>query len=438
MTVASTLNNAASEPPIYTVSELNQAVSELLGLEFGMVWLRGEVSSFTRASSGHLYLSLKDDQAVVRAVMFRGRLAHCAFAPVVGDQVEVQARVGLYEPRGDFQLTIQALRPAGRGSLNEQFELLKAKLQSEGLFDLAGKRSIARMPRAIGVITSLGAAALHDVLTTLARRAPHVPVIVYPCLVQGQAAPLTLRQALAQANARREVDTLLLVRGGGSMEDLWAFNDESLARDIASSLIPVVAGVGHESDTTIADFVADLRAPTPTAAAELCCANRVELVDRVALCAESLNNRMARKLDRLSQRVDWLSLKLVSPSQRIAARQHQLALLSQRMLHAAPDVVRARQRATQASSALGMAWRAREVSWARKLERLEAKLVSLSPTAPLARGFAIVRGPDGRIVSDAQMLTLKDRLSIDFARGRAHATVDQVLPATQTPTSKQD
>jgi exodeoxyribonuclease VII large subunit len=264
-----------------------------------------------------------------------------------------------------------------------------------------------------------------------------VPVIVYPCLVQGQAAPLALRQALAQANARREVDTLLLVRGGGSMEDLWAFNDESLARDIASSLIPVVAGVGHESDTTIADFVADLRAPTPTAAAELCCANRVELVDRVAVCAESLNNRMARKLDRLSQRVDWLSLKLVSPSQRIAARQHQLALLRQRMLHAAPDVARVRQRATQASSALGMAWRALAVSWARKLERLEAKLVSLSPTAPLARGFAIVRGPDGHIVSDAQTLTVKDRLSIDFARGRAHATVDQVLPATQTPTSKQ-
>ncbi|MCD8494308.1 MAG: exodeoxyribonuclease VII large subunit [Burkholderiaceae bacterium] len=435
MTVESNVKNHVVQASVYSVSELNQAVSDLLGSEFGLVWLRGEVSSFTRASSGHFYFSLKDDQAVVRAVMFRGRQAYCAFMPAVGDVVEVQARVGLYEPRGEFQINIQALRRAGRGSLNDQFELLKAKLKAEGLFELAGKRQVTPMPRAIGVITSLGAAALHDVLTTLARRAPHVPVIVYPTLVQGQSAPLSLRQALAKANERQEVDTILLVRGGGSMEDLWAFNDESLARDIAASVIPVIAGVGHESDTTIADFVADLRAPTPTAAAELCCAARVDLQELVASRIGMLTDRISRKLERLAQRVDRLGIKLVSPSERIAARGHQLALLSQRLRYAAPDVARASQRAQQARDRLVLAWQQRANAWSRQLERLTAMLNGLSPMAPLARGFAIVRSSDGRIVTDAQTLAVNDRLVIDFARGSANATVDEVLldPETRLP-----
>ncbi|UOD49249.1 exodeoxyribonuclease VII large subunit [Orrella daihaiensis] len=428
MTIESLFKEQAREPSIYTVSELNQAVSDLLGLEFGLVWLRGEVSSFTRASSGHFYMSLKDDRAVVRAVMFRGRQAFSAFTPAIGDEVEVQARIGLYEPRGEFQINIQALRRAGRGSLNEQFELLKAKLKAEGLFDLSNKREVVALPRAIGVITSLGAAALHDVLTTLARRAPHVPVIVYPALVQGQTAPLALRQALAKANERREVETLLLVRGGGSIEDLWAFNDESLARDIAASLIPVIAGVGHESDTTIADFVADLRAPTPTAAAELCCAARADLVGLLESRTDILADRMARKLERLAQRVDRLSIKLVSPSQRIAARGHQLALVLQRLKHAGPDIERAAQKAQKAREQLAIAWQQRLVMWSRQLERLTDKLSGLSPTAPLARGYAIVKGVDGRIISNARSLSPKDTVRIDFASGRASATVDEVLP----------
>lgn len=438
MTVESTFKNLDSEPSIYTVSELNQAVSDLLGLQFGLVWVKGEVSSFTRASSGHFYLSLKDEQAVVRAVMFRGRQAYCAFTPAIGDQIEVQARIGLYEPRGEFQINIQALRRAGRGTLNEQFEVLKAKLQAEGLFDLAAKRQVVTMPRAIGVITSLGAAALHDVLTTLARRAPHVPVIVYPTLVQGQSAPLAIRQALAKANERHEVDTLLLVRGGGSMEDLWAFNDESLARDIAASLIPVIAGVGHESDTTIADFVADMRAPTPTAAAELCCVARAELIELVAARAHALSDRMSRKLERLAQRVDRLSIKLVSPAQRITAGRHRFALLSQRLRHAAPDLERSGQRVRQAQERLALSWQHRAVAWSRQIERLGARLDGLSPTAPLERGFAIVRGPDGQIVFDAQTLSVKDKLSIDFARGRARAAVEEVLLELQTHTPRKD
>lgn len=438
MTVESTFKNQAFTPSVYTVSELNEAVSELLGLEFGLVWLRGEVSSSTRASSGHLYLSLKDDQAVVRAVMFRGRQAYCAFTPVVGDVIEVQARVGLYEPRGEFQINIQALRRAGRGSLNEQFELLKAKLQQEGLFDLASKREVSPMPRAIGVITSLGAAALHDVLSTLARRAPHVPVVVYPSLVQGQTAPIALRQALARANERQEVDTLLLVRGGGSLEDLWAFNDESLARDIAASPIPVIAGVGHESDITIADFVADVRAPTPTAAAELCCVARAELIQLVVSRAVALSDRFARKVERLAQRVDRLSIKLVSPRQRISGRNHQLAMLTQRLKHAAPNLGRSAQLAQLARDKLSRAWQQQVSLRVRTLERLQVQLSGLSPTAPLQRGFAIVRGPNGRIISDAQSLAVKDKLVIDFARGRTSATVDEVFPISETRSAAQD
>jgi len=438
MTIESTFTNDAGEPVVYTVSELNRVVSELLALELGTVWLRGEVSSLTRAASGHLYISLKDDQAVVRAVMFRGRLAYCAFAPAVGDEVEVQAKVGLYEPRGDFQLNVQALRRAGRGSLHEQFELLKTKLQAEGLFDSANKRAIRPMPRSVGIITSLGAAALHDVLTTLARRAPHVGIIVYPTLVQGQTAPLAIRQALASANARAEVDTLLLVRGGGSIEDLWAFNDENLARDIASSVIAVIVGVGHESDTTIADFVGDLRAPTPTAAAELCCVAREDLVRMVATRKDRLMESMSRMLERRAQRVDRLSLRMVSPSQRIAARGHQFALLRQRMAYAKPILSVLQNRLEQAAKRLNTACQQQFLARRWHAQTLDAKLQSLSPLAPLERGFAIVRAADGQIVHDATRLTKQEQISISFAQGQVRATVDAVLAQPETRSTKQD
>jgi exodeoxyribonuclease VII large subunit len=432
MTVESQFKNADKSVPIYTVTQLNEAVSGLLGSEFGLVWLRGEVSSLTRASSGHLYMSLKDERCVVRAVMFRPRQAYCDFMPAVGDAVEIQARVGLYEPRGDFQINIQVLRRAGKGTLHEQFERLKQKLQAEGLFDLAQKREIASNPRAIGVITSLGAAALHDVLTTLARRAPHVPIVVYPSLVQGQSAPLALRQALAKANERGEVDTLLLVRGGGSLEDLWAFNDENLARDIAASEIPVVAGVGHESDTTIADFVADLRAPTPTAAAELCCAPRVDLARVISQRSQDLGDRLNHVLERLAQRVDRLALRLVSPSERIAAGAHQRALLWQRLRHAAPNVQKLRGLHEQVVARLVASWQlsVKERRW--QLHGVQTQLLALSPTAPLGRGFAIVRGPDGKIVDDAKRLSTHDQISVVFARGSVSANVQQVELDSQT------
>src|SRR5690606_1630025 len=256
---------------VWTVSQLNRQVGQLLESHFSRIWVRGEISNFTQAASGHWYFSIKDEGATVRAVMFRGRAQAVGFVPKPGEKFEFRVNVTLYEPRGDYQLQVESMRRAGRGDLHAAFLALKDKLEAEGLFDPARKRLIEQMPQAVGVVTSLGAAALHDVLTALARRAPHVEVIVYPAPVQGADAAGRLVQAMRQAISRQEVDTLLLVRGGGSLEDLWSFNDEALARCIVSSPIPVISGVGHETDFTIADFVADLRAPTPTAAAELCC-----------------------------------------------------------------------------------------------------------------------------------------------------------------------
>lgn len=431
MTTESTFTKDGLEPAVYSVSEFNAVVSHALSLEFGSVWLRGEISTLTKAASGHYYLSLKDELAVVKAVIFRARRAYCEFEPRVGDQVEVQAKVGLYEPRGEFQLNIQQLRRAGRGTLHEQYEALKLKLRAEGLFDASNKRSPVQMPRALGVITSLGAAALHDVLTSLRRRAPYVGVVIYPSLVQGQAAPLALRQALARANERMEVDTILLVRGGGSLEDLWAFNDESLARDIAASTIPVICGVGHESDVTIADFVADVRAATPTAAAELSCESVVSLSALVSKRVNELSARVARLFERLSQRLDKSALRLVSPSQRLAAQGHQLASLSQRLRFAAPNIEAIEGRRLRAierfRELLAQSFQSRQIG----LQGWQARLQALSPTAPLARGFAIVRDPTGQILRHSSGLSVGDELVIELEKDEVRATVKSLSGSDQ-------
>jgi exodeoxyribonuclease VII large subunit len=428
MTLVSRRNMAINEPIFYSISEFNALASETLNQTFGLVWLRGEISSLTRAGSGHLYLSVKDANAVVRAVIFRTRQAYCEFDPQVGDQVELQAKVGLYEPRGEFQLNIQRLRRAGRGTLHEQFEQLKQTLQAQGLFDLQNKRAISPTPSSIGVVTSLGAAALHDVLTTLKRRAPHVSVIIYPSLVQGAQAPLALRRALAQANARLEVDTILLVRGGGSFEDLWAFNDESLARDIAASVLPVVCGVGHESDITIADFVADLRAPTPTAAAEQACAPTAALLDLLRQRHDIMSDRMLRLIERLSQRVDRLGQRLVNPAMRLSAQANRLGLLIQRLRYAKPDTSAS---ATQIQRGLD---RMHQLT-VRRIERLGllldhrfSRLLALSHTAVLQRGYAIVQTSDGQIVRDAYDVRTGDPLGITLAKGRLSANVVACSP----------
>ncbi|HET7198532.1 MAG TPA: exodeoxyribonuclease VII large subunit, partial [Burkholderiales bacterium] len=310
---------AALASPVLTVSQLLRSVRDTLERRFPLLWVAGEVSNLSRAPSGHCYFTLKDRGAQVDCVMFRSRAALLAAGLQEGRTIEARVLVSLYEPRGRFQLTVEAIRPAGVGPLYERFVRLKEKLGAEGLFDAAAKRPLPEHPRAVGVVTSLAAAALRDVLTTLARRNPAVPVIVYPAPVQGEGAGERIARALARASERAECDVLLLVRGGGSMEDLWAFNEEAVARALRACRIPVVAGVGHETDFTIADFAADRRAATPTAAAELVVPSRKELLARTAECARCLAREMRRRLQYAAQALDGAARRLVHPAQRLGA-----------------------------------------------------------------------------------------------------------------------
>ena len=445
------LNNPAMTRDILTVSELNQAVAKLLEDSFDVSWVRGEVSNFTPAASGHWYFTLKDNGASVRAVMFRSRAASVGFIPKSGDSIELKGRVTLYEARGEYQIQAEQMRRAGLGSLFEAFLALKAKLTEEGLFDQANKREIAEHPRAIGVITSLSAAALRDVLTALERRAPHVPVVIYPAMVQGAGAALQLRQALALANERQEVDTILLVRGGGSIEDLWSFNDEALARDISASLIPVVCGVGHETDFTIADFVADLRAPTPTAAAELVCTARNVLIERVGRARTQLGLSIQRKIDRLAQRVDRIAAGVVSPSQRLTHQAERLAGVAFRMratmqrIHqqrltlvdqtqtrlrgVLPSVQLNRERLQRNIHALSSAQHRMLSARETGLMALNAQLRALSPEQTLNRGYAIVRTTDGKLVRSSHDIELNASLELKLSTGAALVQVQALRHA---------
>src|SRR5947209_11230626 len=316
--------------PVVSVSELLRSVRDTLERRFPLLWVRGELSNLSRAPSGHRYFTLKDRSAQVDCVMYRSRAATLEAALREGMQVEAQVLVTLYEPRGRFQLTVESLRPAGLGPLYERFLRLKEKLEREGLFDPAVKRPLPEHPRTVGIVTSLAAAALRDVLTTLARRNASVAVIVYPAPVQGEGAGYRIAAALKTASARAECDLLLLVRGGGSIEDLWSFNEESVARAIRSSTIPVVVGVGHESDFTIADFAADQRAPTPTAAAELATPSRLELLRSIEACAQCLSREMRRRLQYAMQALDGSARRLVHPAQRLRNAAQRLTQLRTR------------------------------------------------------------------------------------------------------------
>lgn len=454
MTIELPVTNNAFAREILTVAQLNQAVGQLLERSIPAVWVRGEISNFTQAASGHWYFTLKDSRAAVRAVMFRSRASAVGFVPRAGDQVEIRARVSLYEPRGDYQLQADAMRRAGLGNLYEAFLRLKEQLASEGLFDPARKREPVRLPRAIGVITSLHAAALRDVLSALARRAPQVPVIIYPAPVQGADAASKLAAQLRLANERAEVDTLLLVRGGGSIEDLWSFNDEDLARQVAVSEIPVISGVGHETDFTIVDFVSDLRAPTPTAAAELACAPRAELLGRVMQTLQTMVRGQQRRLERAAQRLDRATAQLVSPAQRLQHQrerlnslQYRLAsawsapqgrrtarvnLLAQRLSHRVPDTGRAVERLAGAVRRLGQAQARLLVERRNRLAAASAQLRALDPGNTLARGYAIARDEQGRIVRDAAALSVGQPLDLSFAQGGAQVQV-QSTRSTRDP-----
>ncbi len=387
---------------VVTVSELLRSVRDTLERRFPLMWVRGELSNFSRAPSGHCYFTLKDGAAQVDCVMFRSRAVALDAELRDGAQVEVRAAPTLYEPRGRFQLTVEALRRAGLGPLYERFLRLKEKLEREGVFDPALKRPLPEFPRCIGILTSLRAAALRDVLTTLARRNAAIPVIVYPVPVQGEGAAVRIAAMLRAASERNECDVLLLVRGGGSFEDLWQFNEEAVARAIRASRIPVVAGVGHETDFTIADFAADCRAPTPTAAAELASPARTELLARLAECTRCVAREMRRRLGYAAQALDGCARRLVHPAARLRSHQQLVTQLLARLAFAAIHSVR---------------------SCEAKLQRLQATLAGLDPAAVLERGYSITYGAGGEVLRDAATVREGERLSTKLARGRVESEV---------------
>jgi len=392
---------------VLSVSQLLRSVRDVLERRFPLLWVSGELSNLARAPSGHLYFTLKDGAAQVDCVMFRSRAAALGFELREGVQLEARVLATLYEPRGRFQLNVETMRRAGLGPLYERFLRLKERLEREGLFDPAAKRAPPAFPRSIGVVTSLRAAALRDVLTTLARRNPALGVVVYPVPVQGEGAAARIAAMLAAASRRAECDVLLLVRGGGSIEDLWPFNEEAVARAIRASRIPVVVGVGHETDFTIADFAADRRAPTPTAAAELASPSRAELLSRVADCARSAAREMRRRLDYAAQALDGCARRLVHPASRLHAHRQLVGQLGARLAFAFAHSVH------RAGARLG---------------RLQASLASLDPAAVLARGYSITRNAAGELLRDAAAVREGDRLTTTLARGELESEVRKKRP----------
>lgn len=432
---------------VISITQLNRMVSQLLQGHIGRIWVKGEISNFTQAASGHWYFSIKDQSAMVRAVMFRSRSGVLDFVPKVGDLLEFFVSVTMYEARGEYQLQVESMRKAGRGNLYEAFLRLKDKLNSEGLFDSSNKKVINPMPLRLGVITSLSAAALQDVISSLKRRAPHIPVIVYPAAVQGRDAAPTLCAALQTAIDRAEVNTILMVRGGGSMEDLWSFNDEQLARLIYASPIPVISGVGHETDFTICDFVADLRAPTPTAAAELACYSRDACLQELSGVFNNLHEAHEQIYERAAMRLDRCTAKLVSPQQRLMQQYEKLGFLVKRLnslistehynkaakinsvfarlYRCAPDTQAPQQKIHSLENRLGNAVGRASERNKQVLERLQYALSTLNPRNVLGRGYAIVRNSNQTVIKNALDLKYNELLSIEFDKGNAQVTVKQ-------------
>ncbi len=430
---------------ILSISELNRRARAALEKEFPLLWVVGEISNLTRAASGHVYFSLKDDAAQARSVMFRSRASSVPWRLENGQQVEAQALVSLYEPRGEFQLTIESLRRAGLGRLFEAFARLKAQLEAEGLFAAGRKRPLPRFPRRIGIISSPGAAALRDVLVALERRARHLQSVLYPTLVQGEAAAAEIAAAINTACRRDECDLLLVVRGGGGIEDLWAFNEEVVARAVAASSLPIISGVGHETDTTIIDLVADLRAATPTAAAEFATQGWYEAAAEISDLGTALGRAARYRVARDQQRLDHLSLRLVHPATRLCRARDRLALLeSQLDASLARNLRQHRERLNRAALGLGrtmprtekhrggiqllaqrLAAAIREQHGKRvaTLDNIAGALAHLNPDATLARGFSVVRDAHGKLVTDASRLHAGQRVDIYLAHGSAEAGI---------------
>jgi exodeoxyribonuclease VII large subunit len=425
----------ADAPPrtVWSVGALLVATADALAARFGAVAVRGEISAFTRAGSGHCYFTLKDADgapALLRCAMFRRAAALLDFAPAEGQKVELRGRLAVYEARGELQMVVESLQRVGAGTLYEEFLRLRARLESQGLFDPVRKRPVSRFPVRLGIVTSPSAAALHDVLTALARRAPHVRVVVYPSLVQGADAPASIVTALRTAGERLEVDTLLLVRGGGSLEDLWAFNDERVVRAVAASPIPVVCGVGHETDVTLSDLAADLRAPTPTAAAEMAAPARADAMKALAQQAATLRRVVGRALDNQAQRLDRAALRLQRPAAALAAQAQRIDALERRLGQALrTQLARQGQAPVVLAQRLERAARVRLLSAAERLEAAAQRLAALDPARVLRRGYAWVEDTEGRPVVSALALAPGQRVQAVWSDGRAEAEVVQVMPA---------
>jgi exodeoxyribonuclease VII large subunit len=440
----------AARPRVLSVADLNRLAREIVEQHLPISWVAGEISNWKRYDSGHCYFTLKDESAQVDCVMFRRQAMLLGWPPTDGAQVEVRACASIYETRGKFQLNVEVMRRAGLGALYEAFERLKARLEREGLFDPLRKRALPRFPRTLGVVTSPQAAALRDVLTTLRRRAPSLNVIVYPAPVQGEGAGAKIAEAVRTASNRAECDVLIVCRGGGSIEDLWAYNDEALARAIAGCSIPIVSGVGHETDFTIADFVADARAPTPTAAAQLASADHVETCQQLRQLQVRLGKIVLRGLENRMQRLDFLSKCLIHPGERIANQMQHAAHLANRLCGgwkrwseaqaweirglarqlaaAAPDVERLHREHAERARRLREAAAARLDTAASRIAALESHLKHLNPERVLERGYSIAVDSAGAVVRSAAQLAAGDALNVTFARGSALAEVRTIKP----------
>ncbi|RPD90166.1 exodeoxyribonuclease VII large subunit [Neisseria weixii] len=428
-----------------SVSELNALAKNLLEDHLSGLWIAGEVSNLTRAASGHYYFSLKDSRAQVRCAMFKGAAARLSQPLKEGDHIEVSGKISIYEARGEFQITVNEIRMVGLGRLYEAYEKLKAKLQLEGVFDLERKKPLPTHPQTIGIVTSLAAAALRDVVSTLKRRAPEIPVIIFPTAVQGAGSELQIAQAIQTASARAECDVLIVCRGGGSIEDLWAFNEEPVVRAIERCVIPVVSGVGHETDFTLADFVADVRAPTPTGAAELVSPNRLELLHKLTQAQGRLKTVLQQRYYDASQKVDWLARQIRHPRQKLNEQRVQLQGLAQHLRfamqqnhrfnaqqllrqtqvlqHLRPDVSPPKREVVQFQTALTQSFAILLKQRRQTLEKQSALLEAVSPQHILARGFSVVKNSRGQVVRSSAGLKQGQKLHIVFADGETDVRV---------------
>ncbi|HAT2609822.1 TPA: exodeoxyribonuclease VII large subunit [Kluyvera intermedia] len=449
-------------PAIFTVSRLNQTVRSLLEREMGQVWITGEISNFTQPASGHWYFTLKDDTAQVRGAMFRNSNRRVTFRPQHGQQVLVRASVTLYDPRGDYQIIVESMQPAGEGLLQQKYEQLKAALSAEGLFDQQFKQTLPTPAHCIGVITSKTGAALHDILHVLKRRDPSLPVVIYPTAVQGDDAPGQIVRAIELANARQECDVLIVGRGGGSLEDLWSFNDERVARAIFASRIPVVSAVGHETDVTIADFVADLRAPTPSAAAEIVSRNQTELLRQIQSSQQRLEMAMDFFIANRTRRFTQLNHRLQQqhPQLRLARQHTVLEKLRQRMRVALdnqlkqatvrqrrvgqrlnqqnpqPRIWRAQTRIQQLEYRLAESLRAQLGVTRERFGKAVTHLEAVSPLSTLARGYSVTTAADGNVLKQAKQVKTGDTLTTRLADGWIESEVKSVIPAKKARASK--